>query len=197
VTDEPEPKLLRVAVGHAIRRAREETGMSMRALALASGLSQPFLSAVERGLSTPSIATLYRLAEVLGTTPAALLPVHDPGDVTVVRAGKGQLVPSSDRPNSALGRVVFSDRERGLEIYEYRVTPDQDLDVWYEHPGDTVLHLIEGHLRIDFESRPPEHLEPGDCMVHPGKISHRWAIEGDEPVRLFLVVVRPDPGPST
>jgi transcriptional regulator with XRE-family HTH domain len=186
-----EPDPLRLAVGLAIRKARAEAGMSMRALAIACGLSQPFLSAVERGLSTPSIATLYRLAEVLDTTPAGLLPVHAPGDVTVVRASQGQLVPSSDRPNSALGRVIFSDRDRGLEIYEYVVSPDQDLEVWFEHPGDTVLHLIEGRLRIDFESRPSEHLSAGDCMVHPGKIAHRWAIVGDEQIRLFLVIVRP------
>ena len=37
------------------------------------GLSQPFVSAVERGMSTPSIATLYRMAEVLETEPSALL----------------------------------------------------------------------------------------------------------------------------
>jgi transcriptional regulator with XRE-family HTH domain len=192
VTDAIDPDPLRLAVGLAIRKARAEAGMSMRALALACGLSQPFLSAVERGLSTPSIATLYRLAEVLETTPASLLPVHDPGDITVVRAGQGQLVPSSDRPDSALGRVIFSDRERNLEIYEYVMAPDHDLDVWFEHPGDTVLHLIEGRLRVDFESRPAAHLLPGDCMVHPGAIAHRWAIEGDEHVRLFLVIVRPD-----
>ncbi|MGH9135089.1 MAG: cupin domain-containing protein, partial [Ilumatobacteraceae bacterium] len=109
-----------------------------------------------------------------------------------VRAGHGQLVPSSDRPDSALGRVIFSDRDRNLEIYEYVVSPDQDLDVWFEHPGDTVLHLLDGRLRIDFESRPSEHLSPGDCMVHPGKIAHRWAVEGDQPIRLFLVIVRPE-----
>jgi hypothetical protein len=26
--------------------------------------------------------------------------------------------------------------------------------------------------------------------VHPGPIPHRWTVEGDEPMRLFLVVVR-------
>ena len=163
----------------------------MRDFAARCSLSQPFVSAVERGMSTPSIATLYRMAEVLGTTPAGLLPVHDPGDITVVRADQGQLVPSSDRPNSALGRVIFSDRDRNIEIYEYVMSPDQDLEVWFEHPGDTVLHLIEGALRVDFESRPSEHLAAGDCMVHPGKIAHRWAIEGEAQVRLFLVIVRP------
>lgn len=166
--------------------------MSMRALAAACGLSQPFLSAVERGLSTPSIATLYRLADVLGTAPAELLPAPAGGDISVVRASDGRFVPSSDRPNSAIGRVVFSDSFRHLEVYEYVAAPEDDLDVWFEHPGDSVLHLIEGALRLEFESRPDQQLEAGDCIVYPGTIAHRWNVVGDVPVRLFLVIVRPE-----
>lgn len=162
----------------------------MRALSAACGVSQAFLSAVERGMSTPSIATLYKLAEVLGTEPADLLPAPVDRDVSVVRSDEGRLVPTSDRVGAALGRVIFSDPDRHLEIYEYKATPDDDLDVWYEHPGDTVLHLIDGRLEIEFSSRPSVVLGPGDCIVHPGKIAHRWKIVGDAPIRLFLVIVR-------
>jgi len=186
------PDPLRLAVGHAIRRARRESGLSMRALALACGISQPFLSAVERGQSTPSIASLYRLAEVLGTEPATLLPAPSDGEISVIRAGEGRMVPSSDRPRSAVGRVVFSDPARHLEIYEYDAAPDDDLDVWFEHPGDSVLHLIAGTLRVDFEGRAPVELAAGDCLVHPGGIAHRWTVLGAAPIRLFIVIVRPE-----
>lgn len=184
-----ESDAVRLAVGHAIRRARQASGLSMRALAMACGLSQPFLSAVERGLSTPSIATLYRLADVLGVSPADLLPAP-PDEISVVRADEGRLAPSSDRPGSAIGRVVFSDAARQLEIYEYRVDPADDLDVWYEHPGGSVLHLIDGALQVDFEGRPSMELGAGDCLVHPGSIAHRWSVIGADPIRLFLVIVR-------
>ena len=184
---------VRVAVGRAVRAARVREGMSMRALATACGVSQAFLSAVERGLSTPSLATIYRLADVLGTEPASLLPPPDDLDVAVIRSHEGRMVPTSDRPNAALGRLVFSDASRHLEVYEYVATTGEDLDVWYEHPGDTVLHLIEGSLRVEFASRPSVVLQPGDSVVHAAKIAHRWTVEGDQPVRLFLVVVRREP----
>jgi transcriptional regulator with XRE-family HTH domain len=190
VSAEAESDALRLAVGQAIRRARTASGLSMRALALSCGVSQPFLSAVERGLSTPSIATLYRLAEVLEVAPADLLPAPLDSEISVVRADEGRLAPSSDRPNSAMGRVVFSDPDRHLEIYEYVVAPDEDLDVWYQHPGDTVLHLIEGRLQVDLEGRPPVVLGPGDCLVHPGSIAHRWQLVGSTSIRLFVVIVR-------
>jgi transcriptional regulator with XRE-family HTH domain len=190
VTLEAHADPIRAAVGVSIRSARLASGMSMRDFATRSGLSQPFVSAVERGLSTPSIATLYRMAEVLGMEPSNLLPNHPTDGVAVIRAGEGQLVPSSDRPGSAMGRVVLADPGRRLEIYEYRIDADDDLDVWYDHPGDVVLHLIEGRLRVEFASRPSVELGAGDSLVHPGVVPHRWSVVGDAPVRLFLVIIR-------
>jgi transcriptional regulator with XRE-family HTH domain len=184
---------IRAAVGVSIRRARQASGMSMRDFATRCGLSQPFVSAVERGMSTPSIATLYRMAEVLGTEPSNLLPSHPTDVVDVIRVDDGQLVPSSDRPGSAIGRVLLADPGRRLEIYEYVIDAEDDLDVWYDHPGDVVLHLIEGRLRVELKGRPTVELDRGDCLVHPGAVPHRWSVVGTAPVRLFLVITRPAP----
>lgn len=181
---------LNVSLGRAIRKARQETGISMRALATRCGVSQPFLSEVERGMSMPSIATLYRIAESLDVSPARLLPTPGPGDVHVVRADEGRRVPSSERVDSAVGRVVYSDVDRGLEVFEYLTDRSEDLDVWFAHPGEKILYLADGCLAVDFEGRATQHLRRGDCVVHPGDIPHRWQVDGDEPVRLFLVVVR-------
>jgi transcriptional regulator with XRE-family HTH domain len=177
-------------LGRAIRGAREAAGISMRALASRAGLSQPFLSAVERGLSMPSIATLYRIAEALEVAPSSLLPDETDHDVQVVRAGDGALVTSSERDGSAVGRLVLSDEDHGLEVYEYRTDASADLDVWYAHPGRKVLHLIDGHLRVELEGRADVVLGPGDCLVHAASIPHRWSVEGAGPVRLFLVIAR-------
>jgi len=181
---------LSISIGRAIRSARQHAEMSMRTLATRCGVSQPFLSEVERGMATPSIATLYRIASALDLTPSALLPRSGPGDVHVVRAHEGRRVPSSERPGSAVGRLVFSDDAKGTEVYEYVATRDEDLDVWFEHDGDKVLYLVSGRLAIELERHPTEHLGPGDCIVHPGDVAHRWSVESEEPVRLFLVIVR-------
>ncbi len=167
----------------------------MRTLASRCGVSQPFLSEVERGMSTPSIATLYRIAEALDVHPARLLPSAGPGDVHVVRAAEGRRVASSERPNSAVGRVVFSDDDLGLEVYEYITDAGEDLDVWFEHPGEKVLYVVEGALAVELDGRPTEHLRTGDCLVHPSSIAHRWTVEGSDVVRLFLVATRP-PSPT-
>ena len=142
----------------------------------------------------PSIATLYRIAEALGVAPSKLLPASGPGDVHVVRADEGRRVPSSERADSAIGRLVFSDDAQGMEVYEYITDRGDDLDVWFRHEGEKVLYLVTGRLTVELEHRDSVLLGPGDCLIHPGNIAHRWQVAGDEPVRLFLVIVRNEAG---
>ena len=179
-----------IAIGRSLHAARTASGLTTRGLAARSRVSQAFVSQVERGQATPSVATLYRMADALGVSPAALLPEAGADDMHYVPAGTGDLVASSDRPASAVGRVVLADRARDLEIYEYRARPSDDLDVWFQHPGDKILFLLEGRLRVDFAGRPSRLLMSGDCLVHPGDVRHRWQVEGDADVRLLLVITR-------
>ncbi len=55
-----------VDVGQRLKTLREERGISMRTLARNSGLSANALSMIERGLTSPSISTLFKIATALG-----------------------------------------------------------------------------------------------------------------------------------
>jgi transcriptional regulator with XRE-family HTH domain len=54
-----------VEVGQRLRLLRDERGISMRTLARRSGLSANALSMIERGLTSPSVSTLNKLAMAL------------------------------------------------------------------------------------------------------------------------------------
>lgn len=56
------------SLGAIIRRQRELASLSMRALADTVGISNPYLSQIERGLRAPSEAVLGAIAETLQTT---------------------------------------------------------------------------------------------------------------------------------
>src|ERR1700749_3326711 len=93
-------------VGAAVKLARITAGLTMTELAKGAGVTQPFISQVESGKITPSISTLYRLAQVLGIAPSALLPGPALDGVTVVRAGNGPAIAQSERPNSPIGKIL-------------------------------------------------------------------------------------------
>ena len=55
-------------VGKVIRRLRDRTGLSVRGLASKSGFSPSFISQVELGQASPSIASLEKIASALDVT---------------------------------------------------------------------------------------------------------------------------------
>jgi transcriptional regulator with XRE-family HTH domain len=59
-------------LGQAVRALREERGWSLRQLAAGADVSESFMSQVERGAANPSVASLRRIAEALGTSIGAL-----------------------------------------------------------------------------------------------------------------------------
>ena len=61
-----EKDALSIDVGTRLRELRQDIGISMRALARMSGLSANALSMIERGRTSPSVSTLYKLATAMG-----------------------------------------------------------------------------------------------------------------------------------
>ncbi|MEV0895391.1 helix-turn-helix transcriptional regulator [Actinoplanes sp. NPDC049802] len=62
-----------MTLGEIIRRQREVAELSMRQLATMVGISNPYLSQIERGLRAPSDRVLQAIAASLRTTADALV----------------------------------------------------------------------------------------------------------------------------
>jgi transcriptional regulator with XRE-family HTH domain len=60
-------------VAELLRAERARKGVSMRWLAQKSGLSQPTISYIERGLRIPSLDTAYRIAAALDLDLSAVI----------------------------------------------------------------------------------------------------------------------------
>jgi len=54
-------------VGSAVRAARRRAGMSQSELAARAGTSQPSVARLEKGLVSPTVISLDRIARALGT----------------------------------------------------------------------------------------------------------------------------------
>jgi transcriptional regulator with XRE-family HTH domain len=93
------------AVAAVIKQRREAAGLSMVRLSEGSGLSQPMIGLIERGIHAPTISTLFRFARTLGTTPSELLaeaeaaaPGRTKGKPRLVRVARVKKVQAGDAP---------------------------------------------------------------------------------------------------
>ena len=116
MADEIEAPVARVVkdaaqdIGSFIRSQRESAQVSLRQLAQLAGVSNPYLSQIERGLRNPSAEVLGQIAKGLRVSSEALY----------VRAGYLEQRPFSPVRDALLADVVITERQKQvlLEIYE-------------------------------------------------------------------------------
>ncbi len=61
------------AFGQALREVRTARGISQEKLALEWGFDRSYISLLERGIQSPTLRTIFRLAEALDVTPSKLV----------------------------------------------------------------------------------------------------------------------------
>jgi transcriptional regulator with XRE-family HTH domain len=66
-----------LAFGSALRQLRRARGLTQEGLALVGGFDRTYPSLLERGLRTPTLSVLFRLAEALGVEPGRLLTLTE------------------------------------------------------------------------------------------------------------------------
>ena len=62
-----------VLIGAVLRRFRREKGVSQEVLSGLAGLDRTHYSKLERGLRSPTVDTLFKLAQALDTQPHKLM----------------------------------------------------------------------------------------------------------------------------
>jgi len=63
----------RQAFGSALRNLRKERDLSQEAAALACGIDRAYFGQLERAIKTPTLKTVWRIADGLNTRPSELL----------------------------------------------------------------------------------------------------------------------------
>ncbi|MBS5905378.1 MAG: helix-turn-helix transcriptional regulator [Acetobacteraceae bacterium] len=64
---------MRRLVGRNFARIRRERGLTQEQVEERCGLSQQYLSGLERGLRNPTVVTLFEIAQALGVNPVDLI----------------------------------------------------------------------------------------------------------------------------
>jgi transcriptional regulator with XRE-family HTH domain len=99
------------SLGDFIRRQRELSEMSMREFARVAGISNPYLSQIERGLRAPSEHVLQAIADTLKISAETL---YERAGVPVEEDGPSQVVQAIREDPKLTGRQ----RQALIEVYE-------------------------------------------------------------------------------
>jgi transcriptional regulator with XRE-family HTH domain len=164
--DSDAPDEVNARIAAQVRTRRRELGLSLAALAAATGVSRSALSLIERGRSSPTAVVLDRIAAGLG------VPLESLFASGAAANGSGPVARRADQPvwrDPGTGYLRRSVSPRGaspIQIVEVSFPPGAR--VVFETSRGRVIHqqlwVLEGTIEFTVEGRA-HRLEAGDCLA--------------------------------
>jgi transcriptional regulator with XRE-family HTH domain len=180
---------IEVDLGARIRALRLARGETLRKLAAQAGVTESFLSQVERGVASPSIASVQRIARSLGTSIAELFATDDRAGIIVraddrrrvVYQGLGAVDEFLTRATDGRLQVIMSTIQPGGGTGDEAYTHDSDEEVVVVLEGVLDLWVGQEHYR----------LETGDAVTHSSRVPHRNTNPGPGVARVLFCITPP------
>jgi transcriptional regulator with XRE-family HTH domain len=175
-----------IDVGGQLRELRQSIGVSMRELARMSGLSANALSMIERGKTSPSVSTLYKLANAIGVPITAFFRSEQTQkDIVICKEGERARVPFMRGLWEGLGGESFVGRVEPFMLTLESGTSSGPFGI--DHSGHEFVLCLRGQLEYQIEN---EHyyLEAGDSLLFAAQLRHRWRNPGKTVTNALIVL---------
>jgi transcriptional regulator with XRE-family HTH domain len=181
--------VIEVDVGERLRDIRRSRRATLRTIADRAGVSESFLSQVERGRASASIASLRRIAGALGVSVADLFEPSGPPRPRVLRRG--------ERPALAfgiLGRKLLLTPQplQHLEVFVGELDPAGSTGTEPYAHGDSeeLFVVLAGSVQLELGGEVHE-LEAGDSIDYRSSTPHRVVNTGDDRAEVMWIISPP------
>lgn len=162
------------ALGTQIRTLRAATGTSGGALAARAGVSRSMLSRVERGLASPSVDTLERLASAMGVSISQFFAnrtervdfLHVPGGCGIVVDGPAA---ATGGRYELLGQMLTGSMRVAPSLVRLDAFQAEPVSVAQE--GVKFMYVLSGKARYRYGSRHVQ-VECGDALLFDASALH-------------------------
>jgi transcriptional regulator with XRE-family HTH domain len=175
-----------VRIGTRLRAARKAHGYTLDQLASASGLTKGFLSRVERDETSPSVASLLTLCEVMSVDVGSLFSAPD---VALVRRDEA---PAINLGGTNVTEQLMTPRgQSALQLIHSRIDPGGTggSDLYTINCETEVVFVLKGAIEMVFSDRTQK-LSTGDALTFSGGEPHTWHnVSGSRGAEVIWVLV--------
>ncbi|MFK0074280.1 MULTISPECIES: helix-turn-helix domain-containing protein [Arthrobacter] len=180
-----EPSNAPINIGSRIRAARKAQRMTIEQVADVTGLTKGFLSRVERDLTSPSVASLVTLCQVLSVDIGDLFAATD---VALTRADEAPKI--SFGGDGIVETLLTARSERRVQLLRGVIEPGGkgESELYSVDCDVDVLHVVRGRIVLILSNERYE-LSAGDTLSFPGREPHTWLNPTDEEVEVLWVLV--------
>ena len=173
-----------IPIGGKIRATRLARGLTLGQVAAAAGLTEGFVSKLERDQVSPSVASLVAVCEALGLKVGDLF---DAPESAIVRAGDGAQINFGG--SDAKEYLLSSGNQTSIEVLHSVIEPGGSggAELYALNCEVEFVYVLRGQLEMVLG--PERHLlNTGDAMTFRGRDPHTWLNPSDQQVEVLWVM---------
>lgn len=178
-----------VSVGERVRELRQRRRLTLREVAERAELSESFLSQIERGRTSASIASLQRIAAALALDVSDLFTADVTATPRVLRRETRHEIGFGTGARKAL---LTPKPFHSLEVVAAEFEPggSTGAEPYVHGDSEEVFVVVSGRVRLQL-GHESFALEAGDSVHYRSSIPHRVVNESDEPAEVLFVISPP------
>ncbi len=163
-------------IGEKVRSLRLKQKMSIETLAELSGLSKGLISQIERDITGPSVASLWKISKALNVTMNYFFDEYDDFNQVVRKDERKKLMMHKER----IYELLSPDLKKQIEMLWIETYPGEYNSVdLISHEGEECGVVIKGTLRV-ISGENVYDLNEGDSIYLDSTIPHKYVNVGEE-----------------
>ena len=172
-----------------IRRIRSSEGLSLAEVARRTGLSQSFLSQMDRGLTNPSINSLRKVAQALGCPLGTFFEDAERSWRPVVRKHARKIIHNTK--SKLTYQLLSPDSDHCIQFLLTMLEPGaSNAEEPMTHRGDKVGLALQGSCAFELGDETFEPRE-GDAAFITEKARHRFTNPGPSLLMIAFAISPP------
>ena len=176
-------------IGQKIRALRRERGFTLKQLASLANCSPSFISQVERGKASPSIATLKQIASALKVNIVDFFLSSD-GFEPVVMPRDERVEITLPRWKAKIYLLVRDTKGKKIQPFYTIIEPGGGSRGLYSHEGEEFGLVLRGELEINLNG-VRHRVKEGESFYYSSTIPHSWSNPTDQETVVVWVVSPP------
>lgn len=183
--------MVKKLIGKKLKGSRLKRDKTIQQLAENSRVSSNMISRIERGLTTPSVEILMKLAGALGVSLSYFVEEAVMGSpVVFTPAGQGEPIFFFEDKHQIFS-LTQGLRDPGFSVFIDVLEPSCDSgEGGMVHTGEEFAMVLEGELDFTVEGKT-FHLEVGDSIAFKASLPHRWQNNSGQQIKILWVVSPP------
>ncbi|HMK35174.1 MAG TPA: XRE family transcriptional regulator [Desulfomonilaceae bacterium] len=176
-------------IASRIKAHRQSNHLTLKQLAERVGCTDAYLSQIENGRVSPSIASLKKIADALQTKISDFFVESEDDDPVVLRPDQ-RITLSLDRWNARIQSLVINHKNKRMHPFFTTIEPGGGSHGLYSHVGEEFGIVLKGELEIDLDGTIHV-VKQNESFYYNSSQPHSWTNPCNEETVVVWVISPP------